>query len=215
MVFFTGPKLIVLNFLPKGSKFNQPYLVNSIFPDSKRKSVSLHRRIPQATFWIDMDNSTRHKGSKAASNSEKHHVSRLPHPPYSPNISPCEFWLVGMLNGVLKDCGFNSSNEIEDAITKVRGRLIFDERRSVFHNWMNCFAWLLRMRESILLNKCEMAASHVVNLKIGGEGLGTFFIAYIMSTFGVACGLPLPKCPGLSESDNCGRKRCTHGLMES
>jgi hypothetical protein len=45
------------------------------------------------------------------------------------------------LNGVLKDRESNSSDEIEEAITKVWNELAFDEVQSVFHNWMRRLAW--------------------------------------------------------------------------
>jgi hypothetical protein len=45
-----------------------------------------------------------------------------------------------MLKGVLKDCEFNSSDEIEEAITKAWDELTFDEVQSVFHNGMSHLA---------------------------------------------------------------------------
>jgi hypothetical protein len=66
-----------------------------------------------------MDNSMHYNGSKVASKFEKHHVSRLPHPHYLLDINPCDFWLFEMLNGGLKNREFNSSDEIEGAITEV------------------------------------------------------------------------------------------------
>jgi hypothetical protein len=80
-IFFTGHKLIILDISPKGSKFNQRYLVDCIFPDLERENWNFHRRIPQATFWVHMENPMCPNGSKVASKFEKHRVSRLPtHP---------------------------------------------------------------------------------------------------------------------------------------
>jgi hypothetical protein len=106
---------------------------------------------------------------KKLSEFEKHHASRLPHPPYSPETSPCDFWFFGMLNGVLKDREFYSSDAIEEAITKVWDELTFDEVQSVFRNWTSRRAWVIENEENTLLQKSEMASSHVVNLKIGGD----------------------------------------------
>jgi hypothetical protein len=141
---FTGRKLTVLNILPKRSKFNQLYFVNYIFPDLEKQNVNSHRGIPQATFWVHMVNSMCHNGSEVTSKFEKHHVSRLPHPLCSPDMSPEDFWLfgIGMLKGVLKDHDFNSSDEIEEVTTKVWNRLTFDEVQGVFHNWMSRLAWV-------------------------------------------------------------------------
>jgi hypothetical protein len=70
-------------------------------------------------------------------------VSRLPHPPNSSDLSPCDFWLFETLKRVLKDREFNSSDEIEEVITEVWDEFTFDEVQSVFHNWMNRFTWLI------------------------------------------------------------------------
>jgi hypothetical protein len=74
---------------------------------------------------------------------EKHHVSRSPHAPYSPDINPGDVLFFEILKGVLKDRECNSSDEIEVAITKVWDELTFDEVQSVFHNWMIRLAWVI------------------------------------------------------------------------
>jgi phosphoribosyl 1,2-cyclic phosphodiesterase len=79
-----------------------------------------------------------------------------------------------MLKKALKGREFGSSDHIEEAITKVWDELTFDEVQNAFHNCMNRPHKLLKMGESILLNKYEIISSHVVHLKIRG-GLGTLF----------------------------------------
>jgi hypothetical protein len=48
-----------------------------------------------------------------------------------------------MLKGVLKDREFNSSDEIEEVITKVWDELTFNEVQIVFHNWTSRLAWVI------------------------------------------------------------------------
>jgi hypothetical protein len=43
-LFVTVRKLIGLNVLPKGHKYNRQYFVNDIFPDLKKANASFHRR---------------------------------------------------------------------------------------------------------------------------------------------------------------------------
>jgi hypothetical protein len=150
-IFFTRRKLIVLEILSKGSKFNLSYIIDYISHDLKRQSMNFRRRIPHATFWVHMNNSMYQNGPKAASKFEKHHVSRLLHPPYSPKARPCDFWLFGMLTGVLKDRGLNSSNEIEEATLKVWDELTFNEAQSVFHNWMSRLASVIENRGEYII----------------------------------------------------------------
>jgi hypothetical protein len=74
---------------------------------------------------------------------------------------------------MLESRELNSSDEIKEAIAKVRDELTFDEVQSNFYNWMSLLHGLLRMKENILLNKYEMVCWDVVNLKIGA-GPGPF-----------------------------------------
>jgi histone-lysine N-methyltransferase SETMAR len=99
--------------------------------------------MPLATFWVHIDNSMCHNASKVVSEFDKHHIARLPHPPYSPDLSLCDFWFFGMLKRILKDRGFHSHDEIEEAITMASNDLTFDEAESVFHNWMNQLRWVI------------------------------------------------------------------------
>jgi hypothetical protein len=136
-IFFTARQLILLDVLPKGSKFNQQYFTDYVFPDLKTENLNFGRRMPLATFWVHIDNSMGHNRLKVVSKFDKHHIARLPHPPYSPALSPCDFWFFEMLKGILKDREFRSHDVIEGAITIAWNILMFDKVQSVFHNWMN------------------------------------------------------------------------------
>jgi hypothetical protein len=142
-IFFTAYQLILLDILPKGSRFNQQYFVDYVFPDLQTKNRNFCRRILLTTFWVHMDNSISHSGSKVVSKFDKHHIARLSHPPYSPDLSPYNFWLFGMLKGILKDREFHSHDEIEEAITIAWNDLTFGEVQSAFHNWINRLRWVI------------------------------------------------------------------------
>jgi hypothetical protein len=142
-LFFTARKLIVLDVMPKGWKSNQLYFVDSIVPGLKRAKMSFARRKPGSTFLVQMDNSMCHNEAKIISEFQKHHLARMPHSPYSPYISPCDFWLFGMLKGILKDREFASSEEIEVAIAGVWNDLTSDDMQSVFPNWMSRLSWVI------------------------------------------------------------------------
>jgi hypothetical protein len=50
MICFTARQLILLDVLPKGSKFNQQYFIDYVFPDLKTENQNFRRRMPLATF---------------------------------------------------------------------------------------------------------------------------------------------------------------------
>jgi hypothetical protein len=50
-----------------------------------------------------MDNSTCHSGRKVTDEFDNRKLQRVAHPPYSPDLSPCDFWLFDMLKQKMKD----------------------------------------------------------------------------------------------------------------
>jgi hypothetical protein len=47
-IFFAARQLILLDVLPKGSKFNQQYFIDYVFPDLKTENPNFRRRMPLA-----------------------------------------------------------------------------------------------------------------------------------------------------------------------
>jgi hypothetical protein len=140
-VFFTATKLIMLDVLPRGSRFNQLYFIPNIFSDLKTANLNFLRQKTGLTFWVHMDNYMCHNRSKFTSKIKKNRISRMPRSPYSPEINPCDLWLFGMLKQILRDREFSSSREIEDAMAQARNKLTFDDAQNVFRDWIRRSAW--------------------------------------------------------------------------
>jgi hypothetical protein len=77
-----------------------------LFPDLKKANLNLRHRIARLTFCLCMDNSICHRELKVVSKFEKHHISRLPYPSYSPCISPRDFMFFGGLKEILAERAF-------------------------------------------------------------------------------------------------------------
>ena len=50
-------------------------------------------------------------------------IKTVPHPPYSPDLVPCDFWLFPKLRG----CGYETIEEMKEAVTKVIDTLTQEE----------------------------------------------------------------------------------------
>jgi transposase len=117
-IFLVPTRLLVLNFLPKGTKFNQDYFIDTVLPSLYSEKRRFARRKGLPSFSVHMDNSMCHKGPKITEKLEKRHIARAPHPPYSPDLSPCDFWLFGVLKQKMKERVFQSEEQILVAITE-------------------------------------------------------------------------------------------------
>jgi hypothetical protein len=102
-IFFTSTRLLVLNFIPKGTKFNQDYFIDTVLPSLYSEKRRIARRNGLPSFSVHMGNSMCHNGAKITEKLEKRHVARAPHPPYLPDLSSCDFWLFGILKQKMKE----------------------------------------------------------------------------------------------------------------
>jgi hypothetical protein len=63
-------------------------------------------------------------------------LESLPHSAYSPDLSPCNFWLFGILKEKMRDRAFQTVKDILDAVTLIWNAMSFEQVQSVFLNWM-------------------------------------------------------------------------------
>jgi hypothetical protein len=108
-----------------------------------------------------------HNGSRIKLKIKDNHIFRMQHPPYSPDISPYDFWLFGMLNQILRDRDFSWSDEIEDAIAQVGITSLLTTSKVCSGTRSGVLPGLLRMMENILANETRFASSSRLHVEIG------------------------------------------------
>ena len=55
-------------------------------------------------------------------------IKTIPHPPYSPDVAPCDFWLFPKLRG----CHYETIEEVKEAVTKVIDTLTQEDFHGAF-----------------------------------------------------------------------------------
>jgi hypothetical protein len=141
MVFFTNRKLLIANDVPKSQKYNQDDFISDILPEVKGKKMRDKRKKQGATFYVHMNHLTIHAGAKIQSKFDSKGLVRSPHSPYSPDLSPCNFWFFGMAKGETKDREFRMVQDIRRLLTEIWTRLTFADIQSVFLKWRIRFNW--------------------------------------------------------------------------
>jgi hypothetical protein len=102
-VFFTATRLIVLNNLPQGQSFSQDYYISETVPAFTKEKLKFRGCHPWVTFSVHVDNSRCHNVRMATPEFDHRRLGRTERPPYSPDLSQCNFWLFGFLKEKLKD----------------------------------------------------------------------------------------------------------------
>ena len=55
-------------------------------------------------------------------------IKTVPHPSYSPDLAPCDFWLFPKLSG----CHYETIEEMKEAVTKVIDTLALEDFHGAF-----------------------------------------------------------------------------------
>ena len=59
-------------------------------------------------------------------------IKTVPHPPYSPDLAPCDFWLFPKLKEKLRGCRYETIEEMKEAVTKLIDTLIQEDFHGAF-----------------------------------------------------------------------------------
>jgi histone-lysine N-methyltransferase SETMAR len=71
-------------------------------------------------------------------------TERLAHPPYSPDLSPCDFWSSGRTKTALQNRRFTDADAVIEALTDLFSSVTFEELQNVFQNWIERLEWVIR-----------------------------------------------------------------------
>ena len=63
-------------------------------------------------------------------------IKTVPHTPYSPDLTSCDFWLFPKL----RDCRYETIEEMKEAVTKVIDTLKQEEFDGAFQKLLECIA---------------------------------------------------------------------------
>ena len=109
LFFFDASRVVHHECLPKGSTVNQTYYIEVL----KRLRDAIRRKRPElrrsGDWFFHHDNASALRTCEFLA---KHSITVLPHPPYSPDLVPCDFFWFPMLKRPLKGRRFETIPEI-------------------------------------------------------------------------------------------------------
>jgi histone-lysine N-methyltransferase SETMAR len=143
-IFFTGDQLIHLAALSRGMNFNKEYFINEILEGIHQSCNQGSGYQVTKTIKIHMDNARVHNSREVCIELGKLKLTRLPHPPYSPDLSPCDFWFFGRAKTAFQNQRFEDSNAILAALTDLWESITFEELQRVFSNWIRRLEWVIK-----------------------------------------------------------------------
>jgi hypothetical protein len=85
---------------------------------------------------VHVDHAPVHNSRMTRNFVEHHPLKRLLHPPYSPEISPSDFYLFGKVKGAASGQGIPDEINLLDAVTEILNGISIDELQRVSRSWI-------------------------------------------------------------------------------
>lgn len=141
-VFFDCSGIVHMEFIPDGVTVNKEKYVHIL----RRLRQSIRRKRPdfwQNKNWLLLhDNAPAHRSVLVQSELAKQSITVLPHPPYSPDLAPCDFFIFSRMKNQLRGRRFCSAEEVKTAATQalrsIPENAFQDCFQQLYRRWQKC-----------------------------------------------------------------------------
>lgn len=134
-IFWSPLGFRIVEMLPQGMKFSAEYFTNVILQKITETHPPVVLNQPQRRVVIHMDNATPHRAKMVQEFANKNRLKMAPHPPYSPDLAPSDFYLFGKVKHALQGQEFESEEDLFQGIQTVLIGISEEELLSVMDEW--------------------------------------------------------------------------------
>ena len=128
--FFTGR--IYMHWVPTGQTLNKEYYVEVLREFKKRCCRERPALLKSGQWHFYQDNAPVHNSNPVTDYLTKMGIKTVPHPPYSPDLAPCDFWLFPKLKENLRGCHYETIEEMKEAERRVIDMLTQEDFHGAF-----------------------------------------------------------------------------------
>jgi transposase len=121
----------------KGQTVNANLYSKHILPKVFSKFMKEKGRTTVRDVMLHHDNAAPHKAGIVTEYLKEKRIKLLPHPPYSPDLAPCDFYLFPKIKHELGGKSFNSIENLSRAIQAIVDAIPKEEYYKSFQNWQN------------------------------------------------------------------------------
>ena len=128
--FFYCSGLIYMHWFPTGQTVNKEYYVEVLREFRKRLRRKKPAHFKSGQWHFHQYNAPVYNSIRVTDNLTKMGIKTVLHPPYSPDLALCDFWLFPKL----RCCHYETIEELKGAVTKVIDTLTQEDFHGVFPN---------------------------------------------------------------------------------
>lgn len=135
-IFFDGNGVVVRFPVPKGKSVTGNMYANDILPKVFKHYETQRPRTGTRGIKLLHDNAPAHTSRVVTEYLRTNKLETLPHPPYSPDLAPCDFWLFPKLKAHLSGKRFQSRHAVGSAIFQYLNTIPKMEYKAAFTDWI-------------------------------------------------------------------------------
>jgi histone-lysine N-methyltransferase SETMAR len=140
-VFFSGDAILHVSFLPEKTTMNAARFKSTVLKPLLRTMKKQYKPCPPI-LELYYDNASPHRAKLTQQFIDKSQFVRLEAPPYSPDLSPCDFFLFGYVKWKLSQRRFQSLDELKAGTREILNEIPQTMLHDVFEEWYNRCTWV-------------------------------------------------------------------------
>jgi histone-lysine N-methyltransferase SETMAR len=126
----------VVDLMISHCSFSPEYFVSHVLAAMAAKVFPRGRISHSRRLQLHLDNCRVHFSKATEQFMTENHIRRVPHPPYSPDFAPSDFWLFGHLKTSLAGQTFDDPEQPLEGIAKFLNEIQPREVVAVFNHWL-------------------------------------------------------------------------------
>jgi histone-lysine N-methyltransferase SETMAR len=132
-VFWSTEGFHLVQPLPERGRVNADYFQQEILTPLH---AMLQEKMTAHPVWMHYDNAPAHTARTTITKLAEFGFHKMPHPPYSPDIAPSDFYLFGYLKQLLKGFSAETATDLVHQVKQCLQMISAEERADAMQNWI-------------------------------------------------------------------------------
>lgn len=134
-MFFSTQGVVAIDILPEKASITAKYYTQVVLQKVVDAVCEQRPNVGTSKTMLLHDNAAPHKAKVTTTFLEERRVKVLDHPPYSPDLAPCDFWLFPTLKERLAGRKFDRIQDLTKAVKSELESIPREEYQKAFQKW--------------------------------------------------------------------------------
>ncbi|CAG8620886.1 15183_t:CDS:1 [Racocetra persica] len=133
-IFFAADGIVTSKVIPEDTNVNNRFYSNTVLSKVFNNFMKKKNRHTVKDVLLYYDNARSHKADIVTNYLKKKCIKLMPHLPYSPDLTPCDFYLFPKIKNELAGRHFEQVENLAKAIKTITDNICMDEYNRCFKN---------------------------------------------------------------------------------